>query len=149
MTIGELQRTTFVLSSVISVPISFKSKKAYRRNDKNGNPIGQVYKISDWSVIGIVNLVTFNEATTGSIFNQQISGGLGLSNNMNEHVAFGLSYELVSYRKPKDFLLDLEGQTVNAGENPVTSLDSNDNRFFYDRYAGTISFKVIYKLTTD
>ncbi|WP_431158758.1 hypothetical protein [Winogradskyella poriferorum] len=146
--IDDLQSSSFVLSTVISVPISYKEKKAKRNKDKDGKAIGQVRKISDWSVIGIVNLVTFNEAQSGNIFNQKMSGGLGLSYNMDEHVAFGLSYELISYRKPKDFLLEQNGQALMTNGSAITSIDTSDNTYFFDRYAGTISFKVIYKLTT-
>lgn len=146
--IDDLQSSSFVLSTVISVPISYKEKKAKRNKDKDGKAIGQVKKISDWSVIGIVNLVTFNEAQSGNIFNQKMSGGLGLSYNMDEHVAFGLSYELISYRKPKDFLLEQNGQALMTNGNAITSIDTSDNTYFFDRYAGTLSFKVIYKLTT-
>lgn len=147
--IDNLQQTSFVISSVISVPLSYKSRKVYRRLDKDGVPIGQIYKISNWSAIGIVNLATFSEAQSGSIFNQQVSGGLGMSYNINEDVAFGLSFELISYRKPKDFLIQLNGQEVIVNNNIITSLDISDNNFFFDRYASTLSLKIIYKLTTN
>lgn len=144
--VGEAQKGSFVLSTAISIPITYK-KKTYRYTNKEGNEIGQLHTISGISLIGIVNLVTLSEAQTGSIFNQKISGGLGISYNFDKNVAIGLAYELISYRKPKDFLVALKGTEILENGTAKTSLDITDNTYYYDRYAGTISLKVIYKLT--
>nr|WP_321237067.1 hypothetical protein [uncultured Psychroserpens sp.] len=146
--LSKAQKTSFVLSSVVSVPVTFK-RKVYRNTDKNGNEVGELHKISGLSFIGIVNLATFNEAQNGSIFNQKISGGLGVSYNFNEDVAIGLSFELLSYRKPKDFLRELSGQEVTENGEAIESIDISDNNYFFDRYANTFSLKIIYKLTTN
>ncbi|WP_298903726.1 hypothetical protein [uncultured Psychroserpens sp.] len=145
--LSDAQNTSFVLSSVVSVPVTFK-RKVYRFTNKDGDEIGELHKISGLSFIGIVNLATFNESQNGSIFNQKISGGLGISYNFNEHVAIGLSYELLSYRKPKDFLRALSGQEVLENGEAIESIDISDNNYFFDRYANTFSLKIIYKLTT-
>ncbi len=145
--ITDAQKTSFVLSTVISIPLTFNDGKTYRYLDNNGNQMGQVHKISEWSLIGVVNIATFQGAQSGNVFNQKLSGGLGLSYNFSEDFGIGICYEMLSYRKPKDFLLDMEGQELQVGGTAVTTIDTNDNDYYYDRYAGTLAFKVIYKLT--
>lgn len=146
--INNLQKNNFVLSSVVSVPITFKKNKYYRYKTSKGEWDGEINKIADFSIIGVINLVTFQGATSGSVFNQKLSGGLGLAYNLDNDISIAISYELNSYRKPKDFLMSQLGQVININGNDVTNLDENDNNYFYDRYAGTIGLKVIYKLTT-
>jgi hypothetical protein len=145
--ISEEQRTSFVLSTVLSVPIFFKRNILYRYSGKNGELYGPYHKLSEFSLIASLNIATFQGAQSGSVFNQKISGGLGVSYNFTEDVAIGLTYELLSYRKPKDFLINNEGTSLSENGNPVNSLDISDNRYFFDRYANTLSIKIIYKLT--
>lgn len=147
--LSDIQNYSFVISSVVSVPISYYENKYYQIADKNGDPVGRINKIAKWSVIGILNLATFTEAQSGGIFNQQISGGFGVSYNINKDVAVGLSYELISYRKPKDFVQGLEGEILTVNDQPVTDLDISNNTYFEDYFANTLSLKLIYKLTTD
>lgn len=145
--ITNAQKTSFVLSTAISVPISYNNKKAYRFLDKEGDEMGQVHRISEWSIIGIVNLVTLKGAESGNVFNQKISGGLGISYSFSKDFSLGLSYEMISYRKPKDFLLSLEGQEIQSNGEAVKAIEISDNNYYFDRYAGTLALKVIYKLT--
>ncbi|MFD2727757.1 hypothetical protein [Hyunsoonleella rubra] len=144
--VDEAQKGSFVLSTVISVPLLYK-EKTFRYLDKDGQEIGQLHTTSGLSLIGIVNLVTLSEAQTGSIFNQKISGGLGISYNFDRNVAIGLAYELISYRKPKDFLLNLKDSEIMENGTSISSIDTSDNTYYFDRYAGTLSLKLIYKLT--
>ncbi|MEM7186156.1 MAG: hypothetical protein AAF466_05815 [Bacteroidota bacterium] len=146
--ITDEQSTSFVLSSVLSVPITYKPRTYYRYVDDDGDENGPVNKISDWSLIAVVNLVTLQGAQSGTVFNQQISGGLGLAYNFDENVSIGLTYELNSFRKPKEFLENLEGQQVMEKGNAISTLDISDNNYFFNKYASTLSLKVIYKLTT-
>lgn len=145
--ISNAQKTSFVLSTAVSVPIFYNKRKAYRLLDKTGSETGQVHKISEWSIIGVVNLLTFSEAESGNVFNQKISGGLGVSYSLSPDFAIGLSYELISYRKPKNFLIDLNGQEVQSNGTTIESIELSDNDYYFDRYAGTVAFKIIYKLT--
>ncbi|AUP81013.1 hypothetical protein [Flavivirga eckloniae] len=145
--ISNAQKTSFVLSTAVSVPISYNKRRAYRITDKDGAEIGQVHRISEWSIIGVVNLVTLKGAESGDVFNQKISGGLGISYSFSRDFSLGLSYELISYRKPKDFLLNLEGQEIQVNGETVNAIEISDNNYYYDRYAGTLAFKIIYKLT--
>ncbi|PWH83054.1 hypothetical protein DIS18_00420 [Algibacter marinivivus] len=145
--ITDAQKTNFVLSTAISVPISFQKKKAYRYLDNNGKQMGQVHRISEWSIIGVVNLVTLKGAESGSTFNQKLSGGLGLSYSFSSDFAIGLSYELISYRKPKDFLINQEGQEIQVNGEALKSIEISNDAYYFDRYAGTLALKIIYKLT--
>lgn len=145
--ISDAQNSSFVLSTVISIPLSFNSKKAYRYLDNNGNQIGHVHKVAKWSLISVVNIATFQGAQSGTVFNQKLSGGLGFSYSYTEDFSIGLSYEMISYRKPKGFLIDLEGQELQVGDTGITTIDITDNKYYFDRYAGTVSLKIIYKLT--
>lgn len=86
-------------------------------------------------------------AQSGNIFNQKISGGLGISYNFSEDFSIGLTYELISNRTPKDFLIDLDGQEILENGQTLTTLDITDNNYFFDKYISTLSFKFIYKLT--
>lgn len=147
--ISDLQQTSFVLSSVVSVPLSFYKNKFFQNTDKDGNGVGKVNRIAKYSLIAILNLATFSEAQTGSIFNQQISGGFGFSYNINKDVAIGMSFELINYRKPKDFVLDKADETLLVNNEALTTLDISNNTYFKDHFASTLSLKLIYKLTTD
>ncbi len=148
LVISNGQRTSFVLSSVVSVPILFSKKKYFRFTDKDGKQIGQLHTICSWSLIAVVNLVTLQGAQSGNVFNQKLSGGLGVAYNFNEDFSIGLSYELNSYRKPKDYLIELEGNEIIENGEQLKSLDISNNNYFYDYYASIISLKFIYKLTT-
>lgn len=142
------QKGSFVLSTVVSVPLFFNTKRVFRFKNSAGELEGTINRISALSAIAVVNLVTFSGAASGSTFNQQISGGLGISYNFNENFAIGLTYEVSAFRQPKDFLIESEGETILIGEMPLTSLNVDDNRFFKTQYNGLIAFKFIYKLTT-
>ncbi len=145
--ITNAQKTSFVLSTAISIPVFYNNKRAYRFLDKEGNETGHVHRISEWSIIGIVNLVTLKGAESGNVFNQKISGGLGISYSFSKDFSLGLSYEMISYRKPKDFLLNLEGQEIQSNGEAVKTIEISDNDYYFDRYAGTLALKIIYKLT--
>ena len=145
--ISNAQKTHFVLSTAISIPISFNKNKFFRYTNNKGNGMGQIHEISEWSIIGIVNLLTFNGAESGEVFNQKLSGGLGLSYSFSPDFSIGLSYELISYRKPKNFLINLEGQEVQSNGETLNTIEVSDNNYYFDRYASTLSLKVIYKLT--
>ncbi len=146
--ITNAQPVSFMLSSTISVPITFKELKAYRLLNNKGDEVAQVHRVAAISLIAVVNLAMVQGSEVGSIFNQKISGGLGIAYNFDENFSVGLSYELVSYRKPKDFLLAEEGNTIKANGQTLAALDIEDNNFYYDKYASTLSLKFIYKLTT-
>lgn len=145
--ISNAQKTSFVLSTAISVPILFNNKKVFRYMDNEGNGMGQIHKISEWSIIAVVNLVTLSGAESGEVFNQKISGGLGISYSFSPDFSIGLSYELISYRKPKDFLLALEGQEIQSNGQTLQTIEISDDNYYFDRYSGTLAFKIIYKLT--
>ncbi len=147
LVLSDIQSTNFVLSTVISIPFAYKESKIYRFADKDGEPTGQIHKISNWSFIASVNLATLQGAQSGNIFNQKISGGLGISYNFSEDFSIGLTYELISNRTPKDFLIDLDGQEILENGQTLTTLDITDNNYFFDKYISTLSFKFIYKLT--
>lgn len=143
------QSTSFVISSIISFPISFKygeSANFRRQLDKNGKPIGKAYIDSQWSVLAIVNIAQFNDAVSNTVFNQKISGGLGLSYNFTPTLSVGASLELTSVIQPRDFLIDLNDQEIMVNNEVVKSLDTSNSIFFKEEYLPSMSIKLIYKI---
>lgn len=145
------QSTSFVISSIISFPISYKDgsedPKYFRREtDKNGTPIGKAYIDSNWSIIAVVNIAQFNNAISNTIFNQKISGGLGLSYSFTPTLSVGASLELNSAIQPRDFLIDLNDQEIMIDNEALKSLDTSDNNFFKEEYLPSVAIKLIYKI---
>lgn len=143
------QRASFLISSVISFPLGTQDKNGAKvkiSRDKNGDPVGKAKIPSNWSLLAIVNIAQFNNSTTNTIFNQRISGGLGFSYSFTHTLSIGASFELNSVIQPRDFLLDLEGQSIIIDEETIENLDINDRNFFKEEYLPSISLKLIYKI---
>ncbi len=116
--------------------------------DNAGNPTGAPYFVpTGLSVIASLNLVTFNSALGGAgIFNQKLDGGLGLGYTFGENVQIALTYEMISFRQPRDFLKKYEGQTVKVNNENLTNIALDDNDYYIDKYIPSFSFKVVYIL---
>jgi hypothetical protein len=95
-------------------------------------------------LVATVNLVTFNSAGNGSIFNQKIDGGLGLGYRINDDLQVALTYEMISYRQPREFLFDLKGKELTESGQAITTINPDDNNYFRDRYMPSFSFKFFY-----
>lgn len=148
-----LQKTSnvsFLLSTSVSFPIlkSLFGGSYYRKLDNDGKPTGDPYFVpSGLSVVASLNLVTFNSALGGAgLFNQKLDGGLGLGYTIGENVQIALTYEMISFRQPRDFLKSYEGKKVKVNNQSLTSFAIDDNDYYIDKYIPSISFKVVYIL---
>ena len=130
-----LQKTSnisFLLSTSISFPIlkGVFGGSYYRKLDASGNLTGDPYFVPrGLSVIASLNLVTFNSALGGSgLFNQKLDGGLGLGYTFGENVQIALTYEMISFRQPRDFLKNYEGKVIKVNNQNLANIaiDNND-----------------------
>jgi len=145
--ITSLPRTAFLISTGLSVPLTHGSLggKYYRKLDNNGAPFGDVYYVPyGLCFVATVNLVTFNSAGNGSVFNQKIDGGLGLGYRINDDLQLALTYEMISYKQPREFLFGKEGTTLTQNGETVTSINPDNNDYFHDKYMPSISLKFFY-----
>lgn len=154
--VNSIPKTSFLISTALSVPLT-KGKlggRYYRKLDEDGKEVGPVYYVPfGFCLIATINLVTFNSAATGTIFNQKIDGGLGIGYRINEDVQIALTYEMLSVRQPRDFLLNDEtgfkNKPILINNQPLTSLGMDDNDYFRDRYMPSLSLKFIYLIRGD
>ncbi|RLJ98826.1 hypothetical protein [Tenacibaculum discolor] len=151
LTLQNTSRTSFLLSTTLSFAILSKwlgGGRYYRKLDVSGNPVGNPYFVpSGLSIVTTINLVTFNSALGGAgLFNQKLDGGLGLGYTFGENVQLALTYEMISFRQPRDFLKELNGQTVEVKGSKLMSLNLDDNDYFIDKYIPSVSLKIIYIL---
>jgi len=142
-------KAAFLISTGVSVPLT-KGRlggRYYRKLDENGNATGSVYYVPyGFCFIATINLVTFNSTASGSIFNQKVDGGLGLGYRINDNLQFALTYEMISYRQPREFLLDNFNEQILKTPNGdiITSINPDDNNYFSDKYMPSLSFKFFY-----
>ncbi len=151
LVLQKTSNTSFLLSTSLSFPILSKylgGGSYYRKLDANGDPVGDPYFVpSGLNVVVTINLVTFNSALGGSgVFNQKLDGGLGLGYTFGDNVQLVLTYEMISFRQPRDFLTQYNGQTIPVGNTNLSSLSIDDNDYFIDKYVPSISLKVVYLL---
>ena len=109
LSLNRLQRSAFVMSTVIAVPLSKgELGGSYaRRLDGQGKAYGPVYYVPyGLYLIAAVNLTTFHDAMKGGVFNQKIDGGLGLGYRLNHDLQIALTFEKISVRQPRDFLFE-------------------------------------------
>lgn len=148
-----LQKTSnvsFLLSTSISFPIlkGVFGGSYYRKLDEDGKPTGDPYYVHrGLSIIASLNLVTFNSALGGSgLFNQKLDGGLGLGYIFGENAQIALSYEMLSFRQPRDFMKNYEGKLIKINNQNLSSIALDDNDYYIDKYVPSVSFKVVYIL---
>jgi hypothetical protein len=135
---------SFLLSTTLIVnPIS----SYFRKLDASGKPTGDVYSVpSRLSFVATVNLAQFGSSESAS-FNKKIDGGIGLGVKLNDDFHVSLTYEMISVRQVRDYIVD------NYRDKPITienvklnALDIKDDRLFVDKYYGGFSIKFIYVL---
>lgn len=147
--VTDVPKSAFLISTGISVPLS-KGKlggRYYRKLDAQGKKYGPVYYVPyGLCFVATVNLVSFNSAATGSVFNSKIDGGLGLGYRINDNFQMALTYEMISYRQPRQFLLDNYNEQVlrNMNGDIISSISLDDNNYFRDRYMPSMSIKFFY-----
>ncbi|GAB5522266.1 MAG: hypothetical protein Roseis2KO_01380 [Roseivirga sp.] len=147
--IEKLPRSSFVLSTALSVPLTKKQGiTQYTQMDNNNNPIGPVYYVNHgWALVTSINVALFNESLTTTIFNKRIDGGIGLGYRINKDFQVAFVYEFLTIRQPKEFLRGLIGKTISVNNEVLTSLSSDNNDFFKDDYVPAFSVKFVYFLT--
>ncbi len=147
--ITTVPKAAFLISTGVSVPIT-KGKlggRYYRKLNAAGTPTGPVYFVPyGLCFVATVNLVSFNSAATGSLFNQKIDGGLGLGYRVNDNFQIAMTYEMISYRQPRQFLMDNYNDKIlsNASGDVISSINIDDNDYFRDKYMSSISLKFFY-----
>jgi hypothetical protein len=153
--VSRATRTSFLLSTTVSAPLlrvgGDHSRKLFKTEAVGGTQVGPAYYIPyGLYLVATVNLLNFSEAGNGSIFNKKIDGGLGLGYRINDDVLIALTYEMLSVRQPRDFLVnDFQNKTVSINNEVVTKLDNNDDTFFTDKYLPSLSFKLVYLIRSE
>lgn len=150
LALSRFQRSAFVVSTVIAVPLSKgELGGSYaRRLDGQGKTYGPVYYVPyGLYLIAAVNLTTFHDAMKGGVFNQKIDGGLGLGYRLNYDLQIALTFEKVSVRQSRDFLFDYQNQVIPINGQPLTSLSIDDNNYFKTNYLSALSLKFVYVLS--
>lgn len=150
LSLNRLQRSAFVMSTVIAVPLSKgELGGSYaRRLDGQGKAYGPVYYVPyGLYLIAAVNLTTFHDAMKGGVFNQKIDGGLGLGYRLNHDLQIALTFEKISVRQPRDFLFDYQNQVITVNGQPLTALNTDDTGYFKTDYLSAFSLKFVYILS--
>lgn len=145
----KLERTTsnsFMLSTTASFPIrALGGTITVRKRLEDGTWGPWVEKWRGLSVIATVNLVTFNSAIGGTgLFNQKLDGGLGLGYMLGERMQFAVTYEMLSFRQPREFIRSMQNKPLIVSGHKVTSISEDDNDYFMNKYVPSISIKFIY-----
>lgn len=141
---------SFLLSTTVSFPIlsSWFAGSYYRKLGADGNPVGDPYFVPrGLNIVATINLVTFNSALGGAgLFNQKLDGGLGLGYTFGDNVQLALTYEMISFRQPREYLKTFQGRVINVNGSNIMNLPLDNNDYFTDKYISSISLKVIYTL---
>jgi len=151
LVLQETSNTSFLLSTTLSFPIlsqKLGGGNYYRKLDASGEPVGDPYFVpSGLSIIATINLVTFNSALGGAgLFNQKLDGGLGLGYTFGEKIQLAATYEMLSFRQPRDYIQELNGKTIKVAGSNISTLSIDDNDYFIDKYVPSVSVKIIYIL---
>lgn len=148
----KLQRSSpwgFNISTGVSFPLlgkNFFGGKKVRTFDNQGNIISSKFTANGIYAIININVLTYTSAYTGlSFFNKGIDGGIGLAYKTDDNFFIGLVWDFISLRQPMDEIKALRNTQLfeGGGTEPVTSLDINDDRYFYNKYVQAISLKFI------
>lgn len=149
--INSIPKSAFLISTGLSVPITKgKFGGRYYQELQEGKAVDKVYYVPyGLCFVATINLVTFNSAATGSLFNQKLDGGLGLGYRVNDNFQLALTYEMISYRQPREFLLNNYNDKIltNPSGDIVPSINIDDNDYFRDKYMPSISFKFFYLIS--
>lgn len=124
----------------------------FQETGSDGQATGKGYYVPyGFYALATVNLVTFNSAAAGSIYNQKLDGGLGLGYRINDNVLIAATFEMISYRTPRDFLVNDYRDKVltNAAGTAITTLNQDDNDYFTNRYMPSVSVKFFYLFAFD
>jgi hypothetical protein len=154
LVLQSLPQTSFVLSTTISYPLFGKKMgygHYYQKVDKNGNKVDDPYfSPRGLCLVATVNLATFNSAVGGAgLFNQKLDGGIGLGWYLGDNVQIALTYEMISYLQPRDYIRKLEGKQIIGHGEKLTSLPTNNTDYFINRYQQSFAFKIIYLLSNN
>lgn len=151
--IEELPQTSFLLSTALTVPLGRNSKSTsglaeVRRKKKRPNLANKSREAwQGWFFVATVNILSFNSAVSGSLFNQKLDGGLGLGYGLNQNLQLSLTYEMLSVRQPRDFLLEyFRGMPLESQGKAVSRIEPEDDDYFRDMYLPSISVKFIYTM---
>lgn len=144
-------KVAFLLSTGVSVPLSGYhcrlGGRYYRKLNSDGTESRTAYYVPyGFCALATINLVTFNSAATGSAYNQKLDGGLGLGYRINDNMQLACTFEMISYRLPRQYLLDeyRDKTLTDAAGKTVTSISADDDNYFASRYLPSVSIKFFY-----
>jgi len=149
LVLEKVSPVSFVLSTTLSFPITKKlGGRYYVALDKDGKAVGDAYFVpSGLCVVATINLVTFNSALGGAgLFNQKLDGGLGLGYTFGENVQVAFTCEMLSFLQPRSYITKLEGKKIVVNKQVLTSLPTDNNDYYINKYRPSLSFKIIYIL---
>jgi len=161
--LDKASRSNFTLTTLFTVPLRRIKTIEENAADPDKKLLGaKVFQVGDTPsetnttyvvpygpyLVFNVNYSDFTKAAEVKPFNQSISGGMGFGWRFNDIALVALTLDATSFKQPKDFLLDMEGKTINDSEgNPITSLDPNSSVYFKDITTWSVSFKIVYLLS--
>jgi hypothetical protein len=144
--IQKLSKTSFVISSVLSVKLGklktpTNSIKLLRAGEGENEP-----DFGERLAINIaLNLLEINSDNIS--FNKNIDGGLGLGYFLNNYVQLAVFYDLVRIRQLRDNIQNAYlGKSIPNGNEVFNALDEKNNDLFYNKTFTGYSFKVIFRL---
>ena len=140
-------RSAFLMSTALAIPLSKGELGGsyFRKYDDQGKVSGPVYYIPyGLYLVATVNLATFHDAMGGGVFNRRIDGGIGLGYRINQDLMLSLTFEKVSIRQPREFLLAYNNQVILIDGQPLTALDSSNDGYFKTNYFRSFALKLIY-----
>ena len=148
----------FLLSTGVAFPLagsgsSFRyGGSFYQKTTGTSNTGEATFVPYGFYALATVNLVAFNSAASGSAYNQKLDGGVGVGFRLNDNVLLAATFEMLTYRTPRDFLLE-DGRRnqvlTGPGGTPITTLSQDDDAYFINRYQPSVSLKFFYLLAYD
>ena len=97
------------------------------------------------SFVATVNLAQFGSSQTS--FNKKLDGGLGLGVRLSDDFHVSLTYEMISVRQLRDYILeDFQDKPITINNVKLNALDIKDDSLFVDKYFTGFSIKFIYVL---
>ena len=133
-------RSDLVLSAVVAITPGAHLKKP--------TEAGQCQCFLNWlfsrsTFLLNVNLINITNNGKGSEFNKKIEGGLGYGISLHKNFVIGGTYERVFNRALRKNIIDMEGNKVMVGGQPVTELNPENESLFRDDNLTAWSLKFI------
>ncbi len=149
-----IPRTNLNLSTLFMIPLASASARAKRYALNKGIAGAKVYQVGEPNnekktyvvpyglhLVVNVNYSDFTKSAAVKPFNQTINGGFGLGWRFNDIAMVAATLEANTFKQPRNFLRDLEGQTL------LSTIDTSNTNYFRDITTWCFSIKVIFILS--